>query len=275
MTLPADGHVHSQWSWDARFGDMDATCARAVRLGLPAVAFTEHVDFTPFRAGHLVESFGHLVTDGILTPPPLDVAGYLDGVDRCRSAYPQLRILTGMEVGQSHRHIGEVSALLAAGTFDRVIGSLHCLRDGNAFAEPFELVRHRPAAEVLRDCLAQIPGMVSASPVFAVLAHIDYPVRSWPRDAQPFDPADFEDEFRHALRAVAESELALEINTKVPLSPVILGWWREEGGRTVTFGSDAHEPSVLGNGLTEAAAMAEGHGFRPDRSPEAPWFAAR
>ena len=40
-TLPADSHVHSEFSWDtggpdspAR-GTMEATCARAVRIGLP------------------------------------------------------------------------------------------------------------------------------------------------------------------------------------------------------------------------------------------------
>ena len=43
---PADRHVHTEWSWDAAQGDMLATCARAQELGLPAVAFTEHADFT-------------------------------------------------------------------------------------------------------------------------------------------------------------------------------------------------------------------------------------
>ncbi|MDN5821118.1 MAG: hypothetical protein L0H39_06490, partial [Brachybacterium sp.] len=50
MTLPADSHVHSEFSWDtggpdspAR-GTMEATCARAVRIGLPALFFTEHLD---------------------------------------------------------------------------------------------------------------------------------------------------------------------------------------------------------------------------------------
>ncbi|MFN8172658.1 MAG: PHP domain-containing protein [Candidatus Nanopelagicales bacterium] len=43
--LPADDHVHTQWSWDTALGDMAATCARALELGLPAVSFTEHADF--------------------------------------------------------------------------------------------------------------------------------------------------------------------------------------------------------------------------------------
>jgi histidinol phosphatase-like PHP family hydrolase len=42
VVLPADGHVHSEWSWDAPDGSMERTCARALDIGLPAVAFTEH-----------------------------------------------------------------------------------------------------------------------------------------------------------------------------------------------------------------------------------------
>ncbi len=71
VVVVADGHVHSEWSWDARLGWMDATCARAVQVGLPAVAFTEHVDLTPFRAGFLEESLRPLVWDGVLTAPRL------------------------------------------------------------------------------------------------------------------------------------------------------------------------------------------------------------
>jgi hypothetical protein len=43
MALPADGHVHSEWSWDtgdprsAAAGTMERTCARAMRIGLPAL----------------------------------------------------------------------------------------------------------------------------------------------------------------------------------------------------------------------------------------------
>jgi len=138
MQLPADGHVHSQWSWDARnVGAMAKTCARAVALGLPAVAFTGHVDFTPFRAGFLAPDYPDLVDSaGTLSAPELDVDGYFECIQRCRAAYPELTILTGMEVGQPHRHPDQVADLLARGSFDRVLGSLHCLPDGGEFAEP-------------------------------------------------------------------------------------------------------------------------------------------
>lgn len=45
--MPTDNHVHSRWSWDtASSSSMQRACARAAELGLPGLAFTEHVDFT-------------------------------------------------------------------------------------------------------------------------------------------------------------------------------------------------------------------------------------
>ena len=270
--LPPDGHVHSQFSWDARrIGSMADTCRRAVELGLPSVAFTEHVDLAPFRAGSLVEPFPDLVADGVLAAPLPDLEAYFAELERCRRTFPELVVLSGVEVGQPHRHVQQVRALLAQGSFDRVVGSLHCLPDGDAVAEPFTLFDTRPAAEVFSDYLAEVPRMVAGSDVFATLAHWDYPVRSWPRDAGPFDARDFEDGIRAALRAVAEGGRALEINTRLPLDPLVLRWWREAGGGSVTFGSDAHEAPLVGTRLADAGRLADSLGYAPGDGPAAPW----
>ena len=102
--LAADGHVHSEWSWDAPDGSMELTCARAVDLGLPAVAFTEHVDYATraATASDLDERLQGLITpDGTLSPPELDLSGYLECVQRCRDRFRELRILTGVELGET------------------------------------------------------------------------------------------------------------------------------------------------------------------------------
>jgi histidinol-phosphatase (PHP family) len=282
MDAMMDSHVHTQWSWDARaIGSMERSCERAVAIGLPAIAFTEHLDHTAFRVeldgayalDHLVALAG---PDGLVTPPAFDAEGYLAAVERCRARFPGLRILTGLEMGEPHRHADACAAVLAAGRFDRLLGSLHSLPDLGAFAEPWAIYPHRDADAVMRDYLAAVTVMVTSSDLFAVLAHIDYPVRSWPSGrAGPFDPRDFEDEFREALRATAASGRALEINTRIPLHATILRWWHEEGGDAVTFGSDAHEPSLVAHGFREAADLASAHGFRPGETPYALWGRVR
>lgn len=130
----------------------------------------------------------------------------------------------------------------------------------------------REPPQVVREYLAEITRMVAASDDFHALAHIDYAVRYWPEHtAGPFDPTDFEDEFRHALRALAGSGRVLEINTRGPLHPEVIRWWYQEGGEAVTFGSDAHTPTGLAHRFTTAAAMAEAQGFRPGRHPYDYW----
>ncbi|MGI5149341.1 PHP domain-containing protein [Plantactinospora sp. CA-294935] len=278
VSLPSDSHVHSEWSWDARaVGSMERSCAHAIEIGLPAIAFTEHLDHTVWRiALEGPYAMDHLTAiadpDGLLTPPAFDAAGYLEAIARCREQFPSLRVLSGLELGEPHRHAEACASVLGAGRFDRVLGSLHTLPDRGGFAEPWGIYPHRDAHDVVRDYLAGVATMVTQSDDFAVLAHIDYPIRSWPvQRAGPFDPTVFEDEFRAALRATAESGRALEINTRLPLHATILTWWHQEGGDAVTFGSDAHLPSSVGHGFAEAARMAEAHGFRPGSNPYDRW----
>lgn len=256
---------------------MERSCAQAADLGLPAIAFTEHLDHTSWQVPvddvFASEHLRHLAAaDGLLTPPAFDAPGYLAAIGRCRERFPGLRILTGLELGEPHWHAAACAKVLGAGKFDRVLGSVHCLPDQNGFAEPWALYPHRVAAEVVREYLAEVVSLVTASAVFSVLAHIDYPVRFWPeQEAGPFDPSAFEEEFRYALRVTAAAGRALEINTRMPLHERILTWWHEEGGSAVTFGSDAHLPELVAHGFGEAADMAQAHGFRPGRNPYDFW----
>jgi histidinol-phosphatase (PHP family) len=258
---------------------MERSCARAVRLGLPSIAFTEHLDHSVWSlssdglAGLPRDSpvAAFRAEDGRVTPPAFDVKGYLDAVERCRRAYPDLRILTGLEVGEPHWHVEAVDSVVSSAPFDRVIGSLHCLREQDRVEEPGELYRHRAPAQVMRDYLTEIVHLVTETDTFSILGHIDYPVRYWPPSLGRFDPTPYEEELRTALRATARAGRVLEVNTVVPLSATVLRWWHDEGGDAVSFGSDAHDPDTVARGFGTAAAMAEAAGFRPPNDPLRFW----
>ena len=100
-------------------------------------------------------------------------------------------------------------------------------------------------AEVIWTYLTEVPNMVDGGD-FDVFTHIDYAVRYWPTEEHgPFDHRKFEDGFRQAMRAIASSGRALEMNTSRPVRPWIPQWWAEEGGRAVSFGSDDHQTTGL------------------------------
>jgi histidinol-phosphatase (PHP family) len=249
---------------------MEGTCARAVDIGLPAVAFTEHADHASWAvlesdfAGH--EHLREFVApDGMLTPPELDLDGYLECLQRCREQFPGLRIISGVELGEPHWHGAAATKLLDAGQFDLALGSLHGLLVNDEFSEMPNLYRTRNAADVIRAYLTEVACLIEMSDAFSVLAHVDYPIRYWPTEEGPFNPDAFEDEFRHVLTLLADSGRTLEVNTRAQPHAEIVRWWREAGGESITFGSDAHTPEALAQSFAEAASLAEAHGFRPGR----------
>ena len=87
-----------------------------------------------------------------------------------------------------------------------------------------------------------------------------------PVAAGPYEEQAFEAEYRAVLRALAASDRVLEVNTKGPLVSIgLLRWWREAGGRAVSFGSDAHQPWRVGDKFKSAADVVDAAGFRPGR----------
>jgi histidinol-phosphatase (PHP family) len=197
--------------------------------------------------------------------PELDVDGYLHCVAECRERFPGLRIRSGIEVSEPHWHAGRVAAL---GDFDRVLGSVHSVRDARGARILDLALTDRPAAVVMRDYLAEAVALAESDAPFHVLAHLDYPVRYWPGR---FVVTDFEPEIRAVLRALAAGGRALEINTRVPMAAEIVSWWAEAGGDAVSFGSDAHAPEAVGHGFAAAAAVAEAAGFRPGSDTQDLW----
>jgi histidinol-phosphatase (PHP family) len=244
---------------------MEATCRRALDHGLPAIAFTDHADFVTVHEGQ----------------HELDVAGYLECVERCRARFADLRILSGVELGEPHLYPEKTAAVLAAGPFDRVLGSVHCIRAGGRTRDMSErgLMTAEASPGHYRTYLAEVLALVRSSQPFEVLAHLDYPRRYWPHGEVPLDEADFEEEYRAILRESARRGTVLEVNTTrgagwprgLCPGPRVIGWWREEGGEEVSFGSDSHEPAKIAAGFAGAAAVVEAAGFRPAADPTGYW----
>jgi len=264
--LPPDDHVHSEFSWDTGpRASMLGACERAVAVGLPAVAFTEHLDFTVWAPGD------RATTDGLTGRHPahqlpIDVDVYTETIWECRERFPQLRVLTGVEAGEPHLFAASVADHLHRSPVDRVLGSLHSLPVDGRLVGVGRLLQAADAEGTMRRYLAELVAMIGSSDVFQVLAHCDFPRRYWPGGRDRYPEHRFEEEYRAVFRALAGSGRALEVNTTSPLWSVdLLRWYREEGGDAVSFGSDAHLPDNVGQRFELAVDVVEQAGFRPGR----------
>jgi histidinol-phosphatase (PHP family) len=263
---PVDSHVHTEWSWDApREASMARSCEQALAAGLPGVAFTDHLDFTTWTDGDQIGA-ENLDPHRYSRMRLIDIDGYLSALDDCRQRYPDLRIFSGVEIGEAHLFAASAAAMVARAGVERILGSLHAIPCDGRLTAADDLFRRMPADEVMRQYFAELVRLVQGSDIFAVLAHIDFPRRMWPRAAGPYTERAFEEEYRAVLRALAASDRILEVNTKSPLASAdLLGWWRQAGGRAVSFGSDAHQPWRVGDKFKLAVDVVEAAGFRAGR----------
>jgi len=236
---------------------MEKSCERAIELGLPAIAFTDHADFVKVHFGQ------HSV----------DIRGYLDAVERCRARFTGLRILSGVELGEPHWFPDETAAVLAAGPLDNVLGSVHCVKVDGELVDASQF-GDRDGLDVVaatRDYYREVLAMLDGGQPFEVLAHLDYPKRYW----TAYREKDYEEEIRDVLKAAVRTGRVLEVNTtrgdRLCPDLSVVRWWRELGGQAVQYGSDAHSPDTVAEGFHVATQMVESAGFKPARDPVSVW----
>ncbi len=250
---------------------MARNCEQALAIGLPAIAFTDHLEFTEGGEGDAINGFA-TDTRWFSRIKLLDVSGYLANLEECRQRYPGLRILSGVEVGESHLFAASAGAIVRNHPFDRVLGSLHAVPYQGKLVAADALFGSMPEDEVMRYYFAELLRLIDGSDLFEVLAHLDFPRRYWPKGPHLYREEGFEEEYRTVLRALAGGGRVLEINTKSPLASVdLVRWWWDEGGTAVSFGSDAHLPSRVGDRFKLAVDVVEAGGFRAGHDPYDFW----
>jgi histidinol-phosphatase (PHP family) len=225
-------------------------CRAAITIGLSEIGFSDHFDKMP-----LDPCFDYFRAEA-----------WWEELERCRREFsPTLTIRAGVELGEPHRFAEDIAALLAAFPWDYSLGSLHWVGEELIFRE--EYFRRSPDL-AFREYFHELNRM-AAEGDFDILAHLDVIKRNGFEQYGFYDAASYEEEIRAVLRTCARRGRALEINTSPLRRSVnqtapetwVLGWFAEEGGRWVTFGSDAHQPEHIGHALERVTGAARQDGF--------------
>ena len=237
-----DSHVHTEFSADSEMKAADAL-REAAKQGLGLV-FTEHLDYDFPSAG----------TEEFIFDP-----------EAYWTKYEPLRadgtLSLGVEMGMMASAREKNAAFVRRVPFDFVLASIHCLDVKDLYyPETFE---GREKGEMYHEYFTVMRDEIYAHPFINALAHIDYIARNAPFDNPEISYGEFTEDIDTVLRALIETDTAIEINTRrlsVPrgikeLVPVYRRY-HELGGRYVTIGSDAHVPEGVGRNYDRARELA-------------------
>ena len=183
-----------------------------------------------------------------------------------KAAGSGLSVLYGIEMDYVPGRRAEIEAKLAPEKMDYVIGSIHCV-DGFCFDDPASLsVWESPgmAERIWKGYLRDLKIFVSEWN-FQILGHPDLP-KKFGYCAERTE--EFFSSYREIFGVMKERGIALEVNVAGLWNPVkeiypsadLLRLARE-AGLSVTYGSDAHAPSMIGRNYAEALQWAKEAGF--------------
>jgi len=251
--LMSDCHVHSWHSFDCKI-PVEAICAGALAAGLDELCFTEHIE-------------PHHPHSDCDIPPVYD--DWLAEIDRAREAFPQITLLTGIEIGDNPPHREEIYRELEGVPLDFRLLSMHLVDNVDAYdAAFFEGRTRREAyasyARAKLECVLHFQD-------YDAVAHLGFcgKFAPYPKQECPLRWQDAPDHIDLLLRHIAHNGRALEINTSGlrRMDSTIPGWdilrrYAEMGGEFVTLGSDSHSPDTLGHRFDDARRCAVSAGIR-------------
>lgn len=179
-------------------------------------------------------------------------------------AYPDVKVRLGLEVSYRAGDEEKIRALLERFPLDYAIGSIHDIK-GWLFDYPDQAPKHQEMdPDRLYLTYFALVEQAARSHLFTTVGHFDlikiFGVR--PR-------TDVRELAKSALQAIVEEDLVVEINTAGRYKPV--GEFYPEAkliremvnrGLEFTLGSDAHEASLVGRDLREAAQFLQSCGVK-------------
>lgn len=240
-----DYHLHTRISFDSDTPAKDILKAAEAK-GLSEICLTDHYDFND------VKEKKHNI---------FDIEYYRQELDGISSKTVKLH--RGVEFGLTPWNKSELSILTSYYPFDFVLGSVHYAGGFDPYER--EYYEREGTEDAFLRYLEQVLKCVKVHDGFDVLGHINYACKSPNNKSGKYlHYMDFRDISDEIMKVLADRGLGMEINTSsfsrfgefLP-SPEYIKRFRELGGEIITVGSDAHDPSRVGQYTSEACEIAK------------------
>lgn len=247
-----DMHMHTHFSGDST-ADPESMVKEAIRLGLPGICFTDHLDWD--------------------YPEDIDFDLDMPTYQRCiadlKDRYKdRITILFGVELGIQPHLSDRLTELTQAYPFDFIIGSSHLVHNKDPYYPAF--YEGRPEKEAYHEYFESILENLNLPFTdYDSYGHIDYTVRYGPNKNQFYTYEAYADILDAILEALIRKEIALEVNTAGfkyglghpnPTEDVIRRY-HQLGGRLLTIGADGHKPEHIAYDFDKIPALLKDCGF--------------
>ena len=255
-----DEHTHSWYSMDSEAKTEDMVL-RAIDLGLDYLAVTNHynADFNYIKEQYIEASWE--------VKYPFDMVGHIEELRALREKYKdKLMLAVGVECGYSKASNSTYLDTINREDFDIIVNSIHLVDHEDIYREIF--YENKDRDYVFRSYLEAVRESVDAPYDYDIIGHIGYISRRAPYENNLLTLEEYGDEIDDILRAIISRDKCLECNTKTKSLPLdflpgreILARYYELGGRKVSFGSDAHNPTRIADKYKRTAEILEEIGF--------------
>lgn len=249
-----DFHSHSHFSDDCGY-TMEDMIKGAIANGVDTLCFTDHMD----------HDYGNCDFDYVF-----DVNDYLKTFNQLKEKYSgNIKLLAGVEIGMQPKLINKIHTLMPLDVFDFIIMSVHTAKGLELHEGDF--YKDKTAKQAFRDYYEDLYYCVSDFDNFDIVGHADI-INRYTRFLK--DPeikfSEYQDLVVEMLKKVISKDKGIEVNTSGTRyglpdfhpSYNILKIYKELGGETITFGSDAHVPKHTGFCYREVMDMLKGLGFK-------------
>ena len=250
-----DLHVHT---WRCRHAEGVAAdyVRAAAACGVRTLAFTDHLPLPDSLSASIEGADGYAM-------PLAEIDDYVAEVIALTSTAENVEVLLGIEADLVPQAVAHAAEVVARYPFDVVLGSIHLI-DAWAFDDPDRTGGYD--AWNISDLWERYFADLSAAArtgVADVIAHVDL-VKKFNR----VPAGDLADLYRRVARALADSGVAVEVNTaglrkpcaELYPSAALLTQLRH-ANVPATVGSDAHRPEEVGAGWLEARRALEDAGY--------------
>jgi len=238
-------------------GDIETYIQAGIKVGLTVIGISDH---SPYFASELDQP-----QPGIAMAKS-EFLHYIDEVLRLKAKYEgKIDVLLGMESDFYPESIDLYRSMYEPHPFDYIIGSVHHTRGISIFnRNRWKGMSKSKKIEEKREYYNLIAQSASSG-VFQVLGHIDAMKGYYPA----FSDIEATDVIDETLKIIAANQVSIEINTSGKTKDVG-GWYPSDAileralhfGVQVTFGSDAHVPSRVGDDWELVRRQLKEIGFR-------------